>query len=244
MSGPGPRKARVVPMPVSAWLAAGVAALSLAGCERVQSGMAEQPSYRPGEGSALFADGLAQRHPPPGSVPYSTGDFSASSSGRLGFEAVALDHAAEEARTIPWTLAGAAASRGARVSRPASLRRDAQAVGEVDARRAWLAEGRENYRVFCTPCHGLNGAADGEVVVRGFPAPPSLHEVRLRRAPDRHFYDTITRGYGVMPRYGDRMRPLQRWGIVAYVRALQLAQAAEVDLLPGELRARLEGAPR
>ncbi len=61
---------------------------------------------------------------------------------------------------------------------------------------------------------------------RGFPHPPSFHQARLRDAPDRHFFDVITQGYGVMPSYADRVTPQDRWAIVAYIRALQLSQAA------------------
>ncbi len=86
-----------------------------------------------------------------------------------------------------------------------------------------LARGRERYDIFCSPCHGLTGMGDGRVVLRGFPAPPSYLTARLRSAPARHFFDVITKGYGVMYPYADRVPPLDRWAIVAYIRALQKA---------------------
>jgi len=67
------------------------------------------------------------------------------------------------------------------------------------------------------------------VVRRGFPSPPSYHIDRLRQAPDRHFYDVMTNGYGVMRPYSDRVPPKDRWAIVAYIRALQLSQHARAD---------------
>src|ERR1700744_2632847 len=36
-----------------------------------------------------------------------------------------------------------------------------------------LVEGKMLFTHFCSPCHGLNGQGDGEVVKHGFPAPPS-----------------------------------------------------------------------
>jgi hypothetical protein len=66
------------------------------------------------------------------------------------------------------------------------------------------------------------------VARRGFPHPPSYHIERLRQAPDRHFYDVMTNGYGVMFSYANRLSPEERWEIVAYVRALQLSQYAAV----------------
>ena len=41
------------------------------------------------------------------------------------------------------------------------------------------------------------------IVSVGFPAPPSYHIDRLRQAPVGHFFDVITRGYGVMYSYAD-----------------------------------------
>ncbi len=101
----------------------------------------------------------------------------------------------------------------------------------VDA--ALLARGRQRYEAFCAPCHGLTGHGDGMVVQRGFPAPPSYHEDRLRAAPARYVVDVITRGYGVMYSYAARVEPRDRWAIAAYIRALQLSQGARVAEVPG-----------
>ena len=59
------------------------------------------------------------------------------------------------------------------------------------------------------------------LVQRGFPRPPSFHEFRLVNAPDEHFVDVITNGYGIMYSYADRVPPADRWAIAAYIRALQ-----------------------
>ena len=102
-----------------------------------------------------------------------------------------------------------------------------------------LEKGRERYMIYCMPCHSPAGDGDGLVVRRGFPAPPTFHQDRLRVASDRHVYDVIKNGYGVMVPYGDRIEPHERWAIVAFVRALQLSQHAPVAGLPPSLRARL-----
>src|SRR3954452_15291645 len=96
-----------------------------------------------------------------------------------------------------------------------------------------LARGRERYEIFCTPCHGLTGRGNGVVVSRGFPAPPSFGEPRLRAAHASHFVDVITNGYGVMYPYAARVEPGDRWAIAAYVRALQLSQEIQVADVPG-----------
>ena len=98
--------------------------------------------------------------------------------------------------------------------------------------RQLLEQGREQYQVSCVPCHGPSGYGDGMIVQRGFLAPPSYHIDRLRSAPDSHFFDVITHGYGAMYSYADRVSKSNRWAIVAYIRALQLSQNVKSAELP------------
>ena len=103
--------------------------------------------------------------------------------------------------------------------------------------RQTLARGRERFEIFCAVCHGRTGEGNGEIVQRGFPQPPSLHEPRLRDAPVGHFFDVATSGYGVMYSYASRLSPEDRWAIAAYIRALQLSQhAAPGDADPGRAK--------
>jgi cytochrome c553 len=105
----------------------------------------------------------------------------------------------------------------------------------VPVTREVLARGRERFDIYCAVCHGRDGYGKGIVVRRGFPAPPSYHDDRLRNAPDGHFYDVMTRGYGAMLPFADRLTPADRWAVVAYVRALQRSQRVALsDLPPGD----------
>lgn len=185
------------------------AALALGGCEREMHDMYQQPRYDPGDASPLFANGMADRPPPAGSVPVAAGTRAATSSGRHGRELPAQWRQADAARQPP-PITG-----------------------------ALLQRGQERYSIYCLPCHSPVGDGDGPVVRRGFPAPPSYHEQRLRDAPDRHFYDVISNGYGIMHSYADRVAPPDRWAIVAYIRALQLSQRAQVAQLPPAVRTKL-----
>jgi len=97
---------------------------------------------------------------------------------------------------------------------------------------ALLARGRERFGIYCAPCHGFAGDGDGVIVAHGFPRPPSYHVDRLLAAPAQHFVDVITRGYGVMYAYADRVDPHDRWAIAAYIRALQLSRRATVAQVP------------
>jgi mono/diheme cytochrome c family protein len=102
-----------------------------------------------------------------------------------------------------------------------------------------LARGREQYDIYCSPCHDRVGNGRGIIVERGMPQPPSFHDQRLLAADDQSFFDVISRGFGAMYGYGDRIRPRDRWAIVAYLRALQLSQHAELSDLSAEERAHL-----
>ena len=96
-----------------------------------------------------------------------------------------------------------------------------------------LARGQERYSIYCTPCHDATGGGRGMVVQRGYRPPPPFSEPRLRSAAPGHFYDVMTNGFGAMPDYRAQISPRDRWTIVAYIRALQLAQGASPSDGPG-----------
>lgn len=102
-----------------------------------------------------------------------------------------------------------------------------------------LDRGRERYKIFCTPCHGLQGDGNGMVAMRGMKHPPSYHEARLLAVPSGYLYDVITNGFGGMLSYSAQIPPADRWAIVAYVRALQLSRHAPASELPPSLREKL-----
>lgn len=108
--------------------------------------------------------------------------------------------------------------------------------------KALIERGHEKFDSFCAPCHGRIGNGLGMIVRRGFKQPPSYHIDRLRNAPVGHFYDVITNGYGAMLNYAQQISVRDRWAIVAYIRALQYSQNANVNDLPAEAKAKLPGA--
>jgi mono/diheme cytochrome c family protein len=175
--------------------------------------MYDQPRYKPLASSPMFADGGASRPPVEGTQPHASGDFAATSSGRLG-----ADDAARRERDL----------RATADPYPSTIDR--------------LRAGRERYDIYCTPCHSPLGDGDGLVVRKGFPAPPSLHSDRLRAASDKYLFDVISHGYGIMYPYADRLAPDERWAVVSYIRALQLSQHAPLKELTSVDRSRLEAA--
>lgn len=107
--------------------------------------------------------------------------------------------------------------------------REAVAQSPLPPTPARLARGMELFNIHCAVCHGEDGYGKGIVVRRGFPPPPSYHSERLRNAPDGHFFDVITNGYGKMYSYRSRVAVKDRWAIVCYIRALQLSQHAHLS---------------
>lgn len=83
--------------------------------------------------------------------------------------------------------------------------------------------GQERYNIYCIVCHGPGGAGDGMIVRRGFSQPPTYHDDRLRNAPVGHYFDVISNGWGRMNGYAASIPAADRWAIVAYIRALQVA---------------------
>jgi mono/diheme cytochrome c family protein len=106
-----------------------------------------------------------------------------------------------------------------------------------------VARGRERFNVFCAPCHGRTGQGNGMVVQRGFRAPPSYHDERLRTAPVGYYVNVMTNGFGAMSDYTAQVPVEDRWAIAAYIRALQLSQRATVDDVPAARRPELDQAP-
>ncbi|MBV9992149.1 MAG: cytochrome c [Alphaproteobacteria bacterium] len=88
---------------------------------------------------------------------------------------------------------------------------------------AFVERGQQRYGIYCAPCHGLAGDGDGIVVARGFPKPRPFGDPRLLQASAADLVDVISHGKGVMYSFSDRVEPRDRWAIVAYIRALQLA---------------------
>jgi hypothetical protein len=101
-----------------------------------------------------------------------------------------------------------------------------------------VARGQARYGIYCTPCHDGTGSGNGLVRKRanagGATAfvPPTFHQDRIRHMPDGQLFATITNGKNNMPPYAMQIPVLDRWAIVAYVRALQIAQPKGTEGTP------------
>ncbi len=178
----------------------------------VFSDMDNQPRYKTQQAAAWFADGRAMR--PPVAETIARGDLDLHeglATGRVG--SAWLDRFPAEAAVTPESM----------------------------------ARGRRQYDIFCAPCHGLDGRGGGMVALRaaalaeaGWVKPASLHEERIRQQPVGQIYATIAEGQATMPGYAAQISVVDRWAIVAYVRALQRSSSGRLEDVPAEHRSKLE----
>ena len=95
-----------------------------------------------------------------------------------------------------------------------------------------LRRGQERFNIYCSPCHSRVGNGLGEIVQRGYKPAANYHDqVRLSQ-PISHYFYVMTNGYGAMPDYSAQLTPEDRWAVAAYIRALQLSQAAKPGDVP------------
>jgi len=102
---------------------------------------------------------------------------------------------------------------------------------------AFIDRGEERYNIYCSVCHGFDGKGDGTVHRRATELadaghaswiPPSNLILELYAdQSDEELYSTITDGIRTMPGYGEQILKKDRWAIIAYVRALQMAQKGD-----------------
>jgi hypothetical protein len=89
-----------------------------------------------------------------------------------------------------------------------------------------LKQGKALYDTYCVVCHGEKGLGNGYIIgpEKYGQRPPSLASKKLRTYRDGQVYHIITNGQGSMGHYRSQVRPMERWAIVHYIRALQRAE--------------------
>lgn len=185
------------------FLSVTVAAAGLLAVAGCRQDMHNEPKIFPQRGSAIFADGRGVR---PQVV-----------------NTVARGQLHDDSYFYTGVVEGANGYREERDQLPAEL-------GPVTM--TLLDRGQERFNIYCTPCHSRVGNGLGEIVMRGYKPAANLHdEVRMAQ-PLSHYFWVMTHGYGAMPDYSAQLTPTDRWAIAAYIRALQLSQAANMSDVP------------
>ena len=102
-----------------------------------------------------------------------------------------------------------------------------------------IERGREQFNIYCAPCHGYGGYGDGMVSIRAdqlqegtWVPPTSLHDKTVKERSLGHLYNTIKNGIRNMPAYGSQIQVEDRWAIVAYTKALQRSQDTTIEDVP------------
>jgi mono/diheme cytochrome c family protein len=158
----------------------------------------------------------------------------------LGIALAACDNMANQPKRLPYELPYGAEASWPALPPPGIVARDEPPVAILPVTLALLERGHQRFDIYCSPCHSKFGDGHGMIVQRGFPQPPSYYIARLREAPNQHFYDVITHGYGAMYSYADRVAPDDRWAITAYIRALQASASAQIADVPPDKRQALQ----
>lgn len=162
-------------------------------------GMHDQPRYDPQSEQRYFDDGRAMRQPVEGTIAQ-----------EMVIDDV-VGHGVDESGTYVATI-------------------PQEVIDRAGGMRELAERGHGRYDIYCSACHAYTGDGLGMVSRRAAEigatfAAASFHDDRLRHAPDGQIFATITNGIRTMPAYRAQIPVQDRWAIVAYVRALQLAQA-------------------
>jgi mono/diheme cytochrome c family protein len=187
--------------------------------ENILDPMADrQPRAMRYKESAFWADGLTMRAPPEGTVPREriTGD-AAKTTGRLPDGPLQPNGEPQPnyVTTIP-----------------------------VAVTKQLMALGRKRFDITCATCHGPLG--DGVSIVgtqMALRPPPSLVQQKYIEKPSGYIYEVATKGFGLMASYAAELSVEERWAVVAYIRALQLAQTSAAGDVPADKRGELDAPP-
>ena len=101
---------------------------------------------------------------------------------------------------------------------------------EITLSKALLERGERQYNIYCAVCHAASGNGKGVTSKYGIMTAFNFHQVGSMDASnpgayraDGAIYDVITNGKGLMGPYGGNLTVQDRWAIVAYIRAMQVA---------------------
>jgi len=178
--------------------------------------MNRQFKLRPEQPNSFFANGLSSQLPPPGTVPRS-----------------------QPMQTLNGPVYPYEDS-------PANTGRITGTTNFVETNPlpvtpALLRQGREQFEIYCTPCHGALGDGNGIMKKLGvMPAVANLHDKRIVKMTDGEIFNTVTHGKGLMAAYGPTVPVKERWAIIAYVRVLQLSWLGSTNDLPPAMQAALK----
>ena len=102
-----------------------------------------------------------------------------------------------------------------------------------------LERGQQRFTINCAPCHGQLADGNGVTKKYGMTVVANLHDKRIVEMGDGELFHVISNGRNLMQPYASQVDVQDRWAIVTYLRALQLARLGSVDDVPEAERATL-----
>lgn len=164
--------------------------------------------------SDFFADGLGARRPVAGTVP-------------MGFDVPAKPASSPEYQPPAFGF-----SHGVGYYNTGKIG-DYYGDGlpkEIQPGKALLERGERQYNIYCAVCHAESGNGKGVTSKYGILTAFNFHQngsldpanAAAYRA-DGAMFDVISNGKGLMGPYGGSISVQDRWAIVAYIRAMQVA---------------------
>lgn len=185
--------------------------------------MDQQVKKGPQQTSAVFSDNRAMRGRVPGTIP--RGELNADDHYYRGYRATTGEDGSASTEFIDGF------------------------PEQVTVDRDFIKRGQRQYNNFCYPCHGKAGYGNGPVHQRTqsiqgktettWIPPTSLQMQTLRQRSDGYLFFVIGNGVRNMPGYGSQIDVKDRWSIVAYIRAIQLAEHYPYDQLNDEQKQQL-----
>lgn len=91
--------------------------------------------------------------------------------------------------------------------------KELKAPASVDLKR-----GEKQYQIYCAPCHGAQGNADGPVAKK-FAGVRKLANERADTFAISKIYHIATVGQGAMAGYAPQVQEQDRWNIAAYIKS-------------------------
>jgi hypothetical protein len=173
--------------------------------------MDRQPKLRPMEPNAFFKNGLSSQPLVKGTVARSEPLVTASGKKVYPFQ---TNHAVNKGYTIE-----DGATNYVSIPLPVTMK--------------FVERGRERFGISCVPCHGAQGDGNGIVGKFGFSGIRDLHAETALKLADGAVFKIISEGQKSSPTeagmlgYASNIDVVDRWAIVAYVRALQLSRLGD-----------------
>jgi len=100
---------------------------------------------------------------------------------------------------------------------------------------AVLDRGEHEFDIVCAACHGVRGNGTSVVATKmALRPPPSLLIPPVSALDDQQLYAIVSDGYGLMPPLRAWLSPADRWAVIEYLHAVQLAAAVPASELGPE----------